>query len=348
MDKQHINNRKLPAWIGSILFHGVIFLLLLCWFSSSPDKKSAPGDRSASGTITFSPAADAQQESPVNHLQESPDDETDVAKIVSERLSPIDWESMSMDDTDEVDEDETDNIAGQNDEWSPLLAPGSSSSRNPSSLPASSESASRLTALLQQTVAQSSGAGRNTGEAAIPFFGMQGKGSKFMYVLDRSSSMSGMPFQRAKEELVKSLSALGEFQQFNILFYNGIGIGRIWRTDAGRTLVFATQPEKEDAVRFIETIPAEGGTRHFEPLKEAIAHRPDVIFFLTDGEKPDDLSPAQLSEIERINHRVGSGVQINVIQFGSGGLTDSPSRSLEQLAKDNHGNYQYNNIAAWK
>ena len=77
---------------------------------------------------------------------------------------------------------------------------------------------------------------------------------------------------------------------------------------------------------------------------EAINHRPDVIFFLTDGERQDDLTPLQLSNIERANSRIGQGAQINVIQFGSGGFTDSLSVSLQQLADQNRGMLRYINV----
>jgi uncharacterized protein YegL len=170
-------------------------------------------------------------------------------------------------------------------------------------------------------------------------FGAEGKGRKFMYVFDRSGSMEGAPLRAAKAELIRSLEALGDLHQFNILFYSGDY--RLWRS--GKRLVFATPTEKNNAVQFIESVTAEGGTRHFEPLLEAIAHHPDVIFFLTDGEAQDDLTAVQLRSIERAN---STGTKINVIQFGSGGLTDPPSRSLQQLAEQNDGQYHYTNVKA--
>jgi hypothetical protein len=168
-----------------------------------------------------------------------------------------------------------------------------------------------------------------------------------MYVFDRSGSMESQPLRRAKDELIRSLDSLNDFHQFNIVFYSapvseGDSGWRLWRT--GKKLIYASQSEKLNAVRFVNSITAEGGTRHYEPLMEAIRHRPDVIFFLTDGESKDDLTPVQLVNIERANHSVGKGTQINVIQFGSGGLTDSPSRVLQQLAEENHGQYQYVNV----
>jgi len=142
--------------------------------------------------------------------------------------------------------------------------------------------------------------------------------------------------------LIRSLNSLDDNHQFNIIFYNSVW--ELWRPpERGRQrqLVFATAANKQGATRYVNSITAVGGTAHFRPLLEAIDHRPDVIFFLTDGESHDDLTTVQLQEVERHNSRFGRKVQINVIQFGRGGFTDSESRSLQQLAVQNLGEYRY-------
>ena len=163
-----------------------------------------------------------------------------------------------------------------------------------------------------------------------------------MYVFDHSGSMEGTQLRAAKRELIQSLDSLGDHHQFNIIFFNHTI--RLWKPpERGRRLIPATEPNKHNAARFVESIVAEGGTRPLEPLMEAIVHRPDVIFFLTDGE---DFTPAQLREIERLNNRVGRGIQINVIEFGGGGFADRSSRLLQQLAVENHGQHLYVNVLA--
>ena len=174
------------------------------------------------------------------------------------------------------------------------------------------------------------------GAATVSFFGEQGKGTKFMYVLDHSESMEGVPLRMAKEELIRSFESLDKFHQFNIVFYNGWH--QLWRP--GKKLPFATAEEKEDAKQYVQRVQAIGGTKHFDPIKEAIEHRPDVIFLLTDGESYDDYT-LRLAELTRLNSRRGYDAQIIVIQFGSESLTSSPSRALQQLAEQNHGQYKY-------
>src|SRR3954462_5706706 len=56
--------------------------------------------------------------------------------------------------------------------------------------------------------------------AHVTLFGIVAKGSKFVYVFDRSGSMEGAPLAVAKKQLLESLQPLGETQQFEILFFN--------------------------------------------------------------------------------------------------------------------------------
>ena len=305
-----INNRKLPAWIGSILFHAVLLLLILFCFAPSPDR-SAPGERTAVGSIVFQTGSGDRQQAE-SAQNDSPTDESDMIAVELEKFANVNLNVRPP---------------------TLALAPGQNQGA-----PTPGGSATEITgSLLQGTIGR--GADNQTGEAAVQIFGVNGKGTKFMYVFDRSGSMEGAPIRAAKAELIRSLESLGDLHQFNILFYSGDY--RLWRQ--GKRLVFATPTEKQNAVQFIESMTAEGGTRHFEPLLEAIAHRPDVIFFLTDGEAQDDLTAEQLRRVERANN-VGRGAQINIIQFGSGGLTYPPSRSLQQMAEQNEGQHRYVNV----
>ena len=84
-----------------------------------------------------------------------------------------------------------------------------------------------------------------------------------------------------------------------------------------------------------------GGTEHSKPLRDALQLRPDVIFFLTDGEEKDALNDGQLGEIRRLNR---GGIQINTIQFGVG--AEPRGRNfLRTLAAQNEGQFQYINVA---
>ncbi len=174
------------------------------------------------------------------------------------------------------------------------------------------------------------------------FFGVEGEGNSFVYVLDRSASMGsagGVPLRAAKAQLKASLGALQEVNLFYIIFYNDVP--RLFRVPSNRQgLVFANSRNKVLAMRFIDSITAEGATEHRDALVKALNLQPDVIFFLTDGDDPP-LRPADLADIRR--RAAAAGTTIHVIQFGQGPLLRSES-FLTQLARQNRGTFRYVDI----
>jgi len=175
------------------------------------------------------------------------------------------------------------------------------------------------------------------GYASTSVFGAGGEGYKFVYVFDRSGSMSwhgGAPLRAAKAQLLKSLSDLGQTHQFQIVFYsdhpsvfNPTGV-------LGR-LVFANEQNKYAAEQFVKSIVADGATEHEEALHFALRLAPDVIFFLTDADEPR-LNSDQLLRIQRLNH----GTCINCIEFGYGAQGDADN-FLVRLARENYGKHVY-------
>ncbi|MCA9105120.1 MAG: hypothetical protein KDA83_06825 [Planctomycetales bacterium] len=176
-------------------------------------------------------------------------------------------------------------------------------------------------------------------------FGVQGSGSRFVYVFDRSSSMddfAGRPLQVAKQEMVNSLFSLRRTNEFQIVFYNERPT--IFNPNAGpATLLFATDIHKEEAGRFINSIRARGGTQHLEAIEAALRMNPDVIFFLTDAAEPQ-LTAEELQLIDRWNR---TATTINTIEFGIG-----PKRGginwLELVARQNNGQYVYKDVTEFR
>lgn len=180
------------------------------------------------------------------------------------------------------------------------------------------------------------------GRARTSLFGLVGEGFKFVYVFDRSGSMGGsgrQAFQLVKHELRGSLQSLDTVHQFQLIFYNERPVIFNPSGIPGR-LAFATEENKQRALRFLDSITPDGGTEHEAALKLAIRLRPDVIFFLTDGDDPQ-LTPQQ---IERLS-RLAAGITIHTIEFGSG-PRPAGSSFLAALAAENGGKYVYVDITA--
>jgi hypothetical protein len=180
---------------------------------------------------------------------------------------------------------------------------------------------------------------RGLGKPAHTYvFGLPGVGSKFLYVFDRSASMSGFegrPMSAAKRELSQSLRALESTHQFQIIFYNNRpSVFNPFSPQPPR-LVFGEDKNKRLAEDFVRSVVADGGTDHMLALNLGLSLAPDVMFFLTDADDPQ-LTEPELAKIRTRNR----GTVINAIEFGAG-----PQRSagnfLVRLAQQNGGRHAY-------
>jgi hypothetical protein len=170
--------------------------------------------------------------------------------------------------------------------------------------------------------------------AQVSVFGVEGTGTKFVYLFDRSSSMEGVRLRSAKKQLIESLQSLESVHQFQIIFFNSQPFP-IDITDRGR-MAFADDQNKRLAERFIGNVTADLGTDRYAALKTALAYNPDVIFFLTDADGPMSLS--ELADVERTNGRVNAS--ICVIEFGDG-AAPTGDNFLMRLAQQSGGQYGY-------
>lgn len=173
------------------------------------------------------------------------------------------------------------------------------------------------------------------GSAATSVFGAIGEGQRFVYVFDRSSSMSGPALNAAKRELNLSLTHLGDVHQFGIVFYNHNQTMYSNSGGSGARMYFAKKENRILAERFVSSISAQGSTDHLPALKIALEMRPDVIFFLTDADDPV-LTAAELQRVKSLN----TNTVINAIQFGYGPKQNFDN-FLELLSTDSGGMYRY-------
>jgi hypothetical protein len=181
------------------------------------------------------------------------------------------------------------------------------------------------------------------GKARTAMFGLVGEGYKFVYVFDRSGSMGiddGDPLKTLKTELAASLKNLNSVHQFQIVSYNEKPT-LFNPTGTPGKLTFANDSNKAAAERYLDSLVAAGGTDHAAALRMATNLKPDVIFFMTDGDDPA-LTSAELDKIERW----AEGIIIHAIQFGTG---DPPEKNnfLKDLAHRTGGEYTFVNAAKW-
>jgi hypothetical protein len=175
----------------------------------------------------------------------------------------------------------------------------------------------------------------------VSVFGIQAKGSKFVFVVDRSGSTDGGALAASKAELLHGIEPINDRQQFQIILYNEKP--KIFNpTGTPGKLAFGTDENKAEVRKFLSGIEADGGTDHEAALALAMKLHPDVVFLFTDGDDPQ-LSARQLDRIDRI----GPGVVINTVQFGNGPQTKK-DHFLGKLAKQSGGEFKYVDLKASK
>jgi len=191
------------------------------------------------------------------------------------------------------------------------------------------------------------GAGAGTGAGGLgpgetKFFNIREKGLRFVYVVDRSVSMTSHNAIRvAKAELMSSLQALTADQQFQIIFYNINPTVMHLGGDSRDTMYWASDVNRTLARQFIGGITAELGTDHLPALRKAFELKPDVVFFLTDAGQPQ-LDSADREKIRTLN---GGRVRIHCIEFGRGTELADERGFMEKLAAENGGRYVYRDIS---
>ena len=308
----------MPPWGVSLAFHVVLILLLVALAPMTRHNRSAPGGRVTENVgIVFAPTTSGRETSqnPVPATQASAT-QTSVSDIISDHIRDLTPPQPIVP-----------SVIG--------------------SMPSVESPGNRDSGANNQTNAP--GSGIADGMLSASFIGVQGTGSKFVYVLDRSASTGygqrRSPLYVAKTELLASLQSIGETSlreskpiRFQVIFFNNetavfntVGYGG---SDQSGRLLRYDQATFNKVQRFLSGIIPDGGTLPEPALMLAVGIGADCVFFMTDGDKP--INQAQLQRIRN----TAKGVQINVVEYGTGPRS-ARNNSLQQLAAENHGNYVY-------
>ncbi len=128
-----------------------------------------------------------------------------------------------------------------------------------------------------------SGAGEGDGEG---FFGIKTDGASFVFVVDGSRSMNHphpgpakTRFKRLKLEIIKSVGKMRKEQNFFIIFFNDQAYPM-----PARSLQPATAASQKKYLYWMSELRADGQTDPEAALSLALRLKPEVIYFLTDGE----------------------------------------------------------------
>jgi hypothetical protein len=145
-----------------------------------------------------------------------------------------------------------------------------------------------------------------------------------------SGSMNdGRRFDRAVEELIRSLNSLVPTQKFFVYFYNGVTYPML-DMRAGK-LMPATPGNRTKVINWIKTLHPDGDTAPDDAIERGLKMKPQVMYFLTDGEIPE--TTRDTAKKYNRDHKV----VIPTIAF----VTEEGAEMLKGIAKDNKGKYRF-------
>jgi hypothetical protein len=163
------------------------------------------------------------------------------------------------------------------------------------------------------------------------FFELATAGTKFVYVLDGSSSMTEPHsearnrLERVKIELIRSIGGLPEQMEFFVIFFNRQSVPM-----PAEKLQLATPANKRKYLEWCVKVRGGGGTDPRAALKKALELKPDVIYLLTDGV----FKAEAVDEVTKLNTR---GVSIHTFCIG-----DAAGEAIvKAIASKNNGTYLY-------
>jgi hypothetical protein len=156
---------------------------------------------------------------------------------------------------------------------------------------------------------------------------------RIVYVVDRSGSLTDF-MDYVKYALKSSIGDLSENDEFHVIFYSS-GPPLEMPT---RRLVPATERNKMMAFEFVDSIVPGGESDPSKAFERAFACRPNVIYFLTDGEVGSEIADL----IKRLNlpdRQAGADkrVTVHAICF----LWRMEGNVLQRIAEENGGQYRF-------
>lgn len=174
------------------------------------------------------------------------------------------------------------------------------------------------------------------------FFGTRVYGKSFVYVLDRSGSMSNQigtrvsRLQAAKAELLQSIGNLDEDQYFYVILFSSNMLRMFDDQSLAPALMQATSENKRKLGRWLEDIGPSGGTQPSEAIDLAIRLKPNAIFMLSDGAF-NDASKVEHSAITIVKNQQGRRIPVNTIAFQD----QSASKNLSELSAASNGTFRF-------
>jgi len=176
------------------------------------------------------------------------------------------------------------------------------------------------------------GLGPGGGGGGTSFFGIGGRGQRFAYIVDVSGSMStGERLPTAIHELKRSIAALPDFASVYVCLFHTVPVPQPFANGWVR----ARPANVARYAQWLDQQRPQGGTEP-RPAFEAsfiLSPPPDVIFFLTDGEIPEQTADL----VAQLNAKQKRKVTVHAIAFSS----DAGQEQLRRIARESEGTFRF-------
>jgi len=169
------------------------------------------------------------------------------------------------------------------------------------------------------------------GGSGTSFFGVESRGTRFVYIVDVSGSMQQMDrIVTLRRNLVDSINRLPPHTSFLVIAFSDHAIPML----GAFNWLKADESSKFRARDWVKRLNADGGTEPGSSFEQAfkLKPRPDVVYFMTDGQQTEVL-PSLIAELNSKGRRT----KINTIAFGD----RSGEEVMRRIANDSGGQYRY-------
>lgn len=171
------------------------------------------------------------------------------------------------------------------------------------------------------------GLGAGAGGRGMGIFGGGGSAKSFAYVVDASGSMSGLRMPLVLKEMEGSIRALTEDQKFFVVFFNERTFPMMW-PKIEKELIGANDLNKDRVLKWANLVEPMEATMPEQALRMALKLKPDVVYFLTDG----DITAGALRIVKKYRKQ---GTTVNTICVGA----EAAVPMMQQIAVVGHGEF---------
>jgi len=163
------------------------------------------------------------------------------------------------------------------------------------------------------------------------FFGTPARANRVVFLVDNSGSMKQGRMETTLYELARSVEALGEKQEFYVVFYSDRAYPMLYPNSVMEPLA-ATNENKQRLYDWLQTVELCNGGALLKAMEIAESLQPHVVYILSDG---DITGTTTMQRLTQTNER-----PFAIHTLGMGVAKPQDAQNLAAIAQANRGTFQ--------